>query len=393
MGTLGTWSSGGFVADGALAGRYELGLPDAAIASGARWVIVCLRGAANMLPVLIEIELDAVNYQSAAAFITGVNSLAPPANWNLMSVDGSGRVTVGTNADKTGYSLSTAPPTAAQIRTEIDNNSSALATLQSVVNAVSSTLGTVNNKIGGFAGAGLNTILGAFRALLRKDAGLTPSDVGGTFDNTTDSLESLRERGDTAWITADLSVLAGYTDTLESAVAAVQTTANTVAAQTDTLETSAAALQGYTDSLEAGVAAVQSAANAAVAQTDTLEASAATLVEAVAALPTADDIATEVWTAEERTLTSGAGSGGDLYGESGSIRFTYTVFDVDGTTPLPSVAVYASADDAGEQRSQIKITDDLGRVVFDLVPGAVWFWRSHPARLFDDPDQEEVNNA
>jgi len=64
--TLGTWTSGGFVADGALAGAYELDLPDVAVAVGARWVAVRLRGAANMLPCLIEIELDSVDYQTAA---------------------------------------------------------------------------------------------------------------------------------------------------------------------------------------------------------------------------------------------------------------------------------------------------------------------------------------
>lgn len=91
-GTLGTWASGGFVADGALAGAYEIDLPDAALASGARWVAIRLRGATNMLPVLVEIELDVVNYQSATAFITGVNSLAPPTNWNLQTINGTGQI-------------------------------------------------------------------------------------------------------------------------------------------------------------------------------------------------------------------------------------------------------------------------------------------------------------
>lgn len=67
-GTLGTWSSGGWIADGALGGAYEVGIPDAAVASGARWVAVRYRGATNMLPVLVEIELDAVDYQDATAF-------------------------------------------------------------------------------------------------------------------------------------------------------------------------------------------------------------------------------------------------------------------------------------------------------------------------------------
>lgn len=65
--TLGTWTSGGFVADGSR-GDYELGIPDAVLAAGARWAIVRLYGVTAMLDVKVEIELDAVNYQDAAAF-------------------------------------------------------------------------------------------------------------------------------------------------------------------------------------------------------------------------------------------------------------------------------------------------------------------------------------
>jgi hypothetical protein len=60
--TLGTYTSGGFVADTGLDGCYEFDPPDAAVAAGARFVAFRLHGAANMLPVLIEIELDAVDY-------------------------------------------------------------------------------------------------------------------------------------------------------------------------------------------------------------------------------------------------------------------------------------------------------------------------------------------
>lgn len=62
---LGTFTSGGIIADGAQAGAYELGLPNAAIAAGARFVLVRFRGAANMFCPPIEIELDNVEYQTA----------------------------------------------------------------------------------------------------------------------------------------------------------------------------------------------------------------------------------------------------------------------------------------------------------------------------------------
>lgn len=59
--TVGTWVSGGFVARDATnePGQYEVGLPDAAVAAGARWVTVHLKGAANMAPQVILIELTA----------------------------------------------------------------------------------------------------------------------------------------------------------------------------------------------------------------------------------------------------------------------------------------------------------------------------------------------
>lgn len=66
--TLGTYLSGGIVADGSLAGAYEVDFPDAAFASasGVEWVACRIRGVANMLPALIEVQLDTVDYQTDA---------------------------------------------------------------------------------------------------------------------------------------------------------------------------------------------------------------------------------------------------------------------------------------------------------------------------------------
>lgn len=65
--TLGTWTSAGFIViDGTnMPGAYQLGIPDAAIASGAKSVLVMLKGATNMAPCLLEIELTATDNQDA----------------------------------------------------------------------------------------------------------------------------------------------------------------------------------------------------------------------------------------------------------------------------------------------------------------------------------------
>lgn len=67
--TLGTWTSGGFVEIDAthLPGFYEIGVPNAAIAStnAPTWVYMQLQGAASMVPVNIELELSAFDLTQA----------------------------------------------------------------------------------------------------------------------------------------------------------------------------------------------------------------------------------------------------------------------------------------------------------------------------------------
>ncbi len=62
--TLGTWTSGGFVEVTNMPGWYELGIPNAAL-DGGNEVAIQLRGATNMAPVNVYIELDTVDYQTA----------------------------------------------------------------------------------------------------------------------------------------------------------------------------------------------------------------------------------------------------------------------------------------------------------------------------------------
>lgn len=136
--TLGTYTSGGIVASGSRAGRYEIDIPDAAVAAGARFVEVCLRGVANMHPVDIEIELDAVDYQSSTNFglskfadietdTQDIQSRLPsalisgrmnatvgefqaglvPANFALLGIDGTGKINNVAEVDELGpYALS-----------------------------------------------------------------------------------------------------------------------------------------------------------------------------------------------------------------------------------------------------------------------------------------------
>jgi hypothetical protein len=85
--TVGTYTSGGFKEVDAtnMPGVYELGLPDAVIdATSEGSVIVMLKGATNMAPVLLEVELDAIDYQdSVRAGLTALPNAAADAAGGL----------------------------------------------------------------------------------------------------------------------------------------------------------------------------------------------------------------------------------------------------------------------------------------------------------------------
>jgi hypothetical protein len=133
--------------------------------------------------------------------------LAQNSNQRTVQVTGSNHIAADVHEFQTGVLTSDA--TAASFVTEVQ---SGLAT------AANQT--TILNRLGSWTGSGLNTILGAFRALAGKAASLTPSDIssGTTYDNTTDSLEAIRDRGDAAWAPGE----AGSGDASQSTLLAVQ---------------------------------------------------------------------------------------------------------------------------------------------------------------------------
>jgi hypothetical protein len=96
--TLGTYTSGGFkeVSSANMPGVYEFHPPDAAIAAGAKRVVIILKGATNMAPCVLEIELDTLDYQDSVRFgLTALPNAAAGASGGLPLGDASGRVDLG----------------------------------------------------------------------------------------------------------------------------------------------------------------------------------------------------------------------------------------------------------------------------------------------------------
>lgn len=135
--TLGTWTSGGFVEISSthLPGFYEIGVPNAVLAAtnSPAWVVMGVFGVASMTPVNVEIQLTAFDPTDGVSLgLTDVKAnvlqwnsanVATPAVSGVPKVDvvdwlgvsvtansGVPAVSVTSNLDKTGYSLSQAFP-------------------------------------------------------------------------------------------------------------------------------------------------------------------------------------------------------------------------------------------------------------------------------------------
>lgn len=88
--TVGTYTSGGFkeIDSTHMPGQYELHIPNAALASGAKSCTIQLRGATGMEETIVEYELDAVNYQDSLRL--GLTALPATASGTLGGVLTSG---------------------------------------------------------------------------------------------------------------------------------------------------------------------------------------------------------------------------------------------------------------------------------------------------------------
>lgn len=238
--TVGTWATGGFkeVDSTNLPGVYELGIPNAVLAAGADHVLVMLKGAANMTPTLLEIQLTSVDFNDAVRFglsslpnaSAGANNGLPlgnasgyvtvatnndktgyaltqafPSNFSSLAITGGGAVTAGTVSDKTGYSLSVTPPTAAQVAAVIlATPANLLATDGSGRVTAASVAGNVGGNVVGSVGS-VTTV---------NDKTGYALTAGEHTAIATDTQTGLTAQGYT-------STRAGYLDTLNGLVAAI----------------------------------------------------------------------------------------------------------------------------------------------------------------------------
>jgi hypothetical protein len=321
-GTLGTWSSGGWVADGSVAGRYELDLPDAVLAAGVPWVVVQLRGVTNMLPVLLFIELDAVDYQDAAGFGLSRLDAAISTRSTYAGADTSGTTTLLSRLSSTraGYLDNLSAGAVAQ--------ASNLATLAGYVDTEVAAILAIANK--------LDTALELDGAVYRFTVNaleLAPSGGGGVADWTADERTAIRTilgipgSGTTPTVPS-AGALKVIDDLLDTEVAAIQADVTTL------LTRLSSARAGYLDNLSAG--AVAQASNLA-----TLAGYVDTEVAAILAIAQKLDTALELdgavyrFTVNALELAPSGGGGGGVVSGYAAGQDPWTLIAagiVEGTT-------------------------------------------------------------
>lgn len=121
--------------------------------------------------------------------VGSISGVTFPANFGDLAITvTTGRVTVGTNNDKTGYSLTQSFPA----------NFASL--------AIDGSGYVTYNNTAPLDAAGIRTAVGLATANLDTQFGATITHLtdikGGTFNGATDSLEAIRDRGDAEWRTA-----------------------------------------------------------------------------------------------------------------------------------------------------------------------------------------------
>lgn len=268
--TVGTWATGGFVVvDGTnMPGLYELGIPDAALAAGAAWAIIMLKGAANMAPVVLEIELTANdNQDSVRGGMTALPNAAAGANGGLPTGNASGQVAVASFANNaiTAASINADAITAAKIA-------------DGAIDAAT------------FAAGAINAAAIATDAIT---AAKIAADAIGASELATDAVTEIQGGLATA---SSITTLTGYVDTEVAVILAAVDT------EVATLVTNVAAILAKTNNLPTDPADASDIA-AAIAPLATA-ASIVTLQTSVDDLPTNAELATSQAAADDATLAA-----------------------------------------------------------------------------------------
>ena len=255
--TIGTWATGGFIEVDAtnLPGVYQIGLPDVVVdATSEGSVVVMFKGATNMAPVVLEIELDAIDYRAGVVptvttntDMVGTDSAATAAN--LATVDtvvdaikvktdflplatagaAGGVFIAGTNAATV--------VTASFTTTFTGNLTGSVGSVTGAVGSVTGAVGSVTGSVGSVTGA-VGSVTGATGSVTGA-VGSVAGNVGGNVTGSVGSLvgHTVQTTDHTAGIAAIPTTAMRGTDSAGTAanLATVDTVVDAIKVATDKL--------------------------------------------------------------------------------------------------------------------------------------------------------------
>lgn len=179
--TLGTWTSIGFKEKDAtnLPGFYEFGVPNALIAAGVKWAVIMFKGATNLAPCPIEIEVTATsNQDSVRGGMTALPNVAAAGAGGLMILGSNNTAAITVGALTTGAVTITASGDALTISSSGGNGNG--------INVAGNGSGSGVLSTGGATGHGLKLLGGATSgdglnaAAATSGHGLTATGIGTT---------------------------------------------------------------------------------------------------------------------------------------------------------------------------------------------------------------------
>jgi hypothetical protein len=354
--TLGTFTSGGFIAvdNTNMPGWYEIGIPDAAL-DGGNEVAIQLQGATNMAPVNIYIEIDAVDYQDATAF-------------GLSRIDAAITSRMATYTQPTGFLAATFPTTVASptnitaatgvVLSGVTHTGAVIPTVSTVTNGV--TVTTNNDKTGyslsqsfpsNFASLGINASGHISRVVLVDTVsavtGLTASNLDAAISSRLAPTVSGRTLDVTA--TGAAGIDWGNIENQGSQVILYDTSIQNVTSvdQTDSVISLAAGATisgGVDDEIAAAVAATQ-----ALSRLDSM-------IESDGA----GQFRFDTIALEQAPAGGGGGGGTDWTSDERTAIRSILGFDSSGTVSLPTVGVMDAIKDKTDliTSSGISVVED-----------------------------------
>lgn len=305
--TLGTWATGGFVVvDGTnMPGLYQLGIPDAALATGANSVVIYLKGATNMVQTLAEIELvDYDPYDSVRLGLTAMPNAAAAASGGLPTVDASNAVKVQSGTGANQISLSSGLVTLAGVThtgaviptvTNLTNAPTAgdlTAAMKTSVEAAVWDATRASHVAAGSFGQGAASVQGNVTGSVGSVTGAVGS-VAGAVGSVTAGVTVTTNNDKTGYALSAAGVQAVW-DALTAALTTVGSIGKLLVDNVNATISSRLATAGYTAPLDA--AGTRAAVGLAAANLDTQ----------LAALPTATENADELLKRDWTSVTGEA---------------------------------------------------------------------------------------